>query len=120
MNYVCIENDRIISILAYEPNVPDTVKVVIITDDEKTLLEKKAHYFCLQELVVKPKPEEFLKELEIEKEKAKARKNLYETDWKVLRHLREKTLNLSTTLTEEEYLALEIQRNSWAEFLGTN
>lgn len=32
------------------------------------------------------------------------------TDWQVLRHIRQKALGVRTSLTEEEYLALELQR----------
>ena len=35
---------------------------------------------------------------------------LESTDYKVLRHLGQKALNISTTLTEQEYLDLETQR----------
>ena len=35
---------------------------------------------------------------------------LAESDWKILRHIRQKALQQATTLTEEQYLALEQQR----------
>jgi NAD-specific glutamate dehydrogenase len=41
-----------------------------------------------------------------------ALKFLNETDYKVLRHLGQKALNISTTLTEQEYLDLEAERQS--------
>lgn len=37
-------------------------------------------------------------------------KFLADSDWKVLRHIRQKALGEPTTLTEQEYLALEQQR----------
>lgn len=49
-------------------------------------------------------------EVEQRKINNKALKFLQETDWKVLRHARQKTLGEETTLTEQEYLALEQQR----------
>jgi hypothetical protein len=36
---------------------------------------------------------------------------LRSTDWKVLRHLREKALGLETSISEEEYLELESKRH---------
>jgi hypothetical protein len=39
---------------------------------------------------------------------------LASTDWKVLRHIRQKALGETTSLTEEEYLALELQRSQVA------
>jgi hypothetical protein len=39
---------------------------------------------------------------------------LAESDWKVLRHIRQKALNQQLTLSEEEYLALEQQRSDAA------
>jgi hypothetical protein len=39
---------------------------------------------------------------------------LASTDWKVLRHIRQKALGETTSLTEEEYLALELQRSQAA------
>jgi hypothetical protein len=41
---------------------------------------------------------------------AAARKYLAESDYKVLRHIRQKALNQSLSLSEEEYLALELSR----------
>lgn len=35
------------------------------------------------------------------------------TDWKVTRHLEEKTLNEETTLSEEEFQALALKRKEW-------
>lgn len=42
---------------------------------------------------------------------------LAETDWKVLRHIRQKALGQETTLTEEEYLALEAEREAKASLV---
>jgi hypothetical protein len=45
-----------------------------------------------------------------EKEKAEARQFLNQSDWKILRHIRQKALGIELSLSEEEYLALEQQR----------
>lgn len=47
-------------------------------------------------------------------ESAAALKYLAETDYKVLRHIRQKALGQQLTLTEEEYLTLEQQRSDAA------
>jgi len=39
-----------------------------------------------------------------------AQEFLNATDWKVIRHLGQKALNIATSMTEEEYLALEAER----------
>ncbi len=43
----------------------------------------------------------------------KARWLIAGTDWKVLRHLEQKDRGVTTTLTEAEYEALCVQRDSW-------
>jgi hypothetical protein len=42
------------------------------------------------------------------------REFLNSTDWKVMRHLRQKALGEPTSLTEEQYLELEQQRSDAA------
>ena len=43
-----------------------------------------------------------------------ARQFLADTDWKVIRHIRQKALKIETSLTDEEYLALEAERQQKA------
>lgn len=45
----------------------------------------------------------------------KAEMYLTLTDWKVMRHIREKALNRPTTLSEEEYIVLELERERQAD-----
>ena len=45
-----------------------------------------------------------------EKDKADARQFLNQSDWKILRHIRQRALGIELSLSEEEYLALEQQR----------
>jgi hypothetical protein len=49
-----------------------------------------------------------------------AQKFMDDTDWKVLRHLRQVTLEIDTTLTEEEYLDLEAERDAVALSINHN
>lgn len=45
MMYFCVENDILISVLDYEPTVPQTVTVVRVKEEYVKLLESKTHYF---------------------------------------------------------------------------
>ena len=117
MNYVCIEDSKIIGIFNYRPGVPDSVTVVEITDEEAKQINEKTHFLDLDN-VVKPRPQEDLdaestaKQLELDN--AEKRAFLSSTDWKVMRHIRQLALGIPTTLTEEEYVALEHERQETA------
>lgn len=50
-------------------------------------------------------------QIELQKQSEEALRFLNQSDFKVLRHLRQKALNLPLSLSEEEYLALEQQRH---------
>jgi hypothetical protein len=114
MYYVCLENNSIVSILNYSPNVPSSVTVHEITDAQANQIKEQTHYFDVPSKTVK------LVDASITAQKAKdlanglEREFLNNTDWKVLRHLRQKALNIPTTLTEAEYLKLEQERNEAA------
>ena len=114
MNYVCIENNAISSILNYEPSVPDTVEVVTISDDDGKKLHDQTHIFDLNSKTVVPIDASITAQKEKEKLNGVEREFLNSTDWKILRHIRQKSLNITTTLTDAEYLALEQQRNEAA------
>lgn len=118
MYYVCIEDDKIISILNYEPNVPETVTVCEISDDDYELLNEGTHYFSIGDMSVLLLPEEKLELKKLEETKNEYKAKLSSTDWKVMRHIREKALNMPTTLTDEEYIELETLRQSWADFIN--
>jgi hypothetical protein len=114
MPYVCVENNNIVSILGYEPTVPNTVSVTEITDQDLTGIEAKTHYFDVANLTVKSYSQAHL-DTEAAKEtqritNAEKRKFLADSDWKVMRHLREKALGQATSLTDQQYLDLEQAR----------
>ncbi len=114
MHYVCIENNNITNILNYEPNVPAGVAVYQITDEQATQIAAQTHYFNVSSKTVTPVESSILAQKEQDKANAQHREFLRDTDWKVLRHIRQKALNLPTSLTEQEYLELEQQRTSAA------
>jgi hypothetical protein len=115
MYYICVEDNLITSIINYEPAVPESVTITEISDtDFINITESKTHYFDVLDLTVKPHTEEVVnaaisKESQ-DKLNAEHRLVLQSTDWKVLRHLREKALGQTTSLTDEEYLELEQSR----------
>jgi hypothetical protein len=108
--FVCIENNEVVSILSYEPNVPSSVEIVEITDAENQLIKDQTHYFDLVTRTVISLPTADLNKKAIEQENIQHMEFLNSTDWKILRHIRQKTLEISTSLTENEYLELENQR----------
>lgn len=110
MYYVCIEDKKVISILNYEPVVPETVSVVEIPNSSAEKISNQTHYFNTENNRVEPVPGEFLDKKAQEIENSLHREFLNSTDWKVLRHIREKALEIDTTLSEDDYKALEQQR----------
>lgn len=114
MYYVCLENDAVISILSYEPQVPSTVTVIAISDSEYNCLEAETHRFDIPSKVVVPVDASIQSRKEQEQLNAVEREFLNSTDWKILRHIRQKSLGIATSLTEAEYLALEQDRNNAA------
>ena len=115
MHYICIENNTVVGVLNYQPNVPNTVTVVTITDEQNQQIVNQTHYFDLATKTVLPVNPSTIAQKEQEVRNAAEREFLNSTDWKVLRHIRQKALGITTTLTDAEYLALEQQRNQAAQ-----
>lgn len=112
--FVCIENNVVTTILNYEPNVPDSVEVVKITSQEYEAINNRTHFFDVETKSVKPMPKVELDKQAAEKQNIQHIEFLNRTDWQVLRHLRQKALGIATSLTDEEYLALEQERQNAA------
>ena len=110
MHYVCIENNAISSILSYEPSVPNTVTIVTISDTDYTHLINQTHRFDIATRSVVPVDDVVIQAKAREQANAVEQEFLRSTDWKVLRHIRQKALGVPTSLTEQQYLALEQQR----------
>ena len=114
MYYVCVENGNVVSILNYQPSVPSTVTVTTITDEQHKLLENRTHRFDPASKTVISAPSDELTAIETQKTNAADLEFLRSTDWKVLRHIRQKALNIPTSLTDAEYTALEQERQTAA------
>lgn len=112
MHYVCIENGNVVGIQSYEPSVPPTVEVVTITDDQFRQIVSSTHKF---DVTTKSVVALDLSAKEQERLNAVEREFLNSTDWKVLRHMRQKLLGIPTSLTEAQYLELEQQRQAAAD-----
>lgn len=101
---------KVVSVLDYAPNVPDTVNVVVITDDEFTKLDNLELVFNPQTMKLEMPSKDVM---EYNKKVANSNEALIflkSTDWMIMRHQREKTLNIKTSLTDIEILELERKR----------
>ena len=114
MHYVCIENNQVVSVLSYQPNVPSSVTVVEITDAQAAQLAAQTHQFDIASRTVTAVDSAVTAQKAKDLANAQEREFLNSTDWKVLRHLRQKALNITTSLSDAEYLQLEQQRQAAA------
>jgi len=114
MYYVCIEDDRVVNVLDYAPQVPATVKVVEVNNHDYALLACRSHYFDIPTLSILPYGAEVIGVREQEQLNKTHQQLLNSTDWQVLRHIRQKALGVPTSLSEAEYLDLELRRNQAA------
>lgn len=115
MYYVCIENNQITAILNYQPNIPTTVSVTEITNEQYDQLINDTHFFNIATKTIDSLTAEQVIAKSTYTQNSAHQEFLNTTDWKVLRHLRQQALSLSTTLTDAEYLELEQQRQTAAD-----
>ena len=114
MYYVCIENNNVISVLNYRPNVPSSVTITEITDVQYSQIEATTHKFDIATQTVITNSDYNLSVKEQQQKNAVEREFLNSTDWKILRHIRQKALNIATSLSDAEYIELEQQREAAA------
>jgi hypothetical protein len=114
MHYVCIENNLVVSILSYQPNVPSSVAVVGITDAQASQIAAQTHYFDVSRGSVSAVAAGITAQRATDIANGQEREFLNSTDWKVLRHIRQKALNITTSLSDVEYTQLEQQREAAA------
>jgi len=117
MYYYCVENQNLVGVQDHQPNVPASITVYTVSEeDHKKAFGKDAtHYFDVNAGKVLPLAEIVIDNRKAESDYYNLKAQVALSDWKVLRHIREKALDLPTTLTEEEYVALELQRQNTVE-----
>jgi hypothetical protein len=114
MYYVCIENNLVTGIQSYEPAVPNTVSVISISDEHHAQIMAQTHRFDLASRTVVAVDQAVINQQEQDRLNGIEREFLNSTDWKILRHIRQKALNITTSLSDEEYIQLEQQREAAA------
>ena len=114
MYYVCIENNLVTGIMSYEPAVPEAVRTVTISDEQYNQIMAQTHRFDITTNNLVSVPSQELEQKARDVLNAVEREFLNSTDWKVMRHIRQKALGEITSLTEEQYLELEQQRSGAA------
>ena len=114
MNYVCIENNLVVSVLSYQPNVPSSVTMVEITDAQAAQIAAQTHYFDVASRTVAAVAAGVTAQRAVDVANGQEREFLNSTDWKILRHIRQKALNIATSLSDAEYIQLEQQRQAAA------
>ena len=102
------------AILNYLPSVPSTVRLQEITDTQADQLRAQTHYFDIADNAVKTVAENVAVQKTTELANAQEREFLNNSDWKILRHIRQKALNITTSLSDAEYIQLEQQREAAA------
>jgi len=112
MPFLYIENNEVISILHDKAETPNSVEQIEISNNEYEGLFNESFIFDLstKKVIDNPNPQN----IEKDEKNGELRYFLQSTDWKVLRHIREINLELETSLTEQEYLELEQQRQQAA------
>ena len=96
------------------PNVPSSVTIAEITDEQYDNISSTTHKFDVGTQTVIANPDYSLSAKEQEQKNAVEREFLNSTDWKILRHIRQKALNIATSLSDAEYIQLEQQREAAA------
>lgn len=114
MYYVCIENDQVTTILNYLPNAPEGVQVIEISDTDYKNISEGNMIFDVAMLAPRPMTTQEHSDANAWNINREYHEFLRNTDWKILRHIREKALGLETSLTDDEYLELEQQREAAA------
>ena len=95
-------------------SVPSTVSVQEITDSQAEQLRAQTHNFDVASRTIIAVDANVATQKAQELANGQEREFLNSTDWKILRHIRQKALNITTSLSDAEYLQLEQQRQAAA------
>ncbi len=120
MNYLLIENEILVGICDYEPNIGnDDIRIIPYSGNipkERIIylngkIADSDNYICINNKYIK-KTNTIAKILDANKE---AENYLADTDWLVIRHRDQIALKQKTSLTTEQYLDLLAKRQSARE-----
>ena len=110
---VTFDNDGYVEMLIMKGDLPNSVELPDDdTIDMKYLACYQLGYDGTQLVLDAKKVQRIESNLRAETLVYDLRKQLSDTDYKVLRHIRELALGIPTTMAQEEYLLLEAQRES--------
>jgi len=101
-------------VLNYQPNVPSSVTMIEITDAQAAQIAAQTHYFDVVSRTVTAVAAGVTAQRAADVANGQEREFLNSTDWKILRHIRQKALNIATSLSDAEYIQLEQQREAAA------
>jgi len=104
-----------LSFSSAKTTAPDYVIQQECSDDDQQKILSGMYKFDVAQLAVVVKSNSALAEIATQKSNAEKSHYLASTDWKILRHLREKVLRVQTSMTEQQYLALEQERQNVAK-----
>jgi hypothetical protein len=88
--------------------------VVEITDSQAAQIAAQTHYFDVPSRTVAAIAVGVAAQRATDVANGQEREFLNSTDWKILRHIRQKALNIATSLSDAEYIQLEQQREAAA------
>lgn len=120
MNYLLIENDQLVGVCDYEPNIgEDNIQVITYSGNipqeriiyvNGKVADMNNYVFINGQYVKKTKAIENLLNTNDE-----AKRYLNDTDWLVIRHRDQIDLGQTTSLTNEQYLDLLAKRQAARE-----
>lgn len=110
MYYVCVTEGRVASVINYEPACVPPMQAYAISESEYGQIQAQTHYWDVTTCRVLPMPEHVQAAKQIQEHNRACLRYLQDTDWKVLRHIRQLHLGEPTSLTADEYTQLERER----------
>ena len=90
------------------------MRVIEISDQAAENIKDQTHFFDVATGSVLPVSKSVLDKKQLELQNGIERDYLNSTDWMILRHIRQKALGITTSLTNAEYIDLEQKRNAAA------
>ncbi|MBP3847424.1 hypothetical protein J6I39_06710 [bacterium] len=120
MNYLLIENEKLVGVCDYEPNIgDDDIQVITYSGNIP-----KERILYIDGKIVDSENYVFINNKYVKKTKAitdlintnsDSKRYLNDTDWLVIRHRDQLDLKQQTSLTQEQYLDLLIKRQAARE-----